>query len=82
MAHLVECTSIELLKSVGVDYDEVKEEIQYEIEKWFECVDFEFVIEKLLDREILPEGCLEELKVYDEIYEMIEEEVGNIFFKK
>ena len=82
MTHLAEYTSIELLKSFGADYDEVKEEIQYEIRRWFECVDFEFIIEKLEDRGTISEEALNESKVWDEIWEMIEEEVANIFFKK
>ncbi|MCK5343696.1 MAG: hypothetical protein KAR20_09840 [Candidatus Heimdallarchaeota archaeon] len=71
-----------MLKDLGVDIDEVKEEIRYEIERWFECVDFDFVIERLTDKEVLPENAFDELKVYDEVYSLIEEEVGNILFKK
>ena len=74
--------TIEILQEVGIDYDEAKDEIQYEIQRWFECVDFEFIIERLEEREIFPENALDEGKVYDEIYEMIEEEVGNIFINR
>ena len=75
-------SSIETLEEVGIDFDELQEEIQYEIKRWFECVDFEFVIERLEDREIIPQDALDKRSVYDEVYEMIEEEVGKVFFKK
>ena len=73
-------STIEILEEVGLDYDEVKDEVQYEIKRWFECVDFEFVIQRLVDREIISEDAIEEGKVYDEIYEIIEEGVGKILF--
>ena len=78
----MQSTSIEIFESAGIDFDALQEEVQYEIQNWFEHVDFEFIIGRLLDKEILPEGSLEELKVYDEVYEVIEEEVGKIFRKE
>ena len=75
-------STIEILENVGVDFDELQEEIQYEIKRWFECVDFEFVIDRLEEREIIPQDALDEEKVWDEVYSMIEEEVGKVMLKK
>lgn len=71
-----------MLEDFGIDRDELREAIQDEINWWFESVDFEFVFEKLMDREVIDDTATDNVKLYDDIYEVIEEEVGNIFFKK
>ena len=65
-----------------IDVDEVREEIQDELRKWFECVDFEFVIEKLIDRGLINSERMyngKDYKFYDSVYELIEEEMSKFF---
>ena len=71
-----------MLEDFGIDVDELREEVQHEINRWFESVDFDFVFERLMDREVIDEMATENVKLYDDIYEVIEEEVSKIFYKR
>ena len=59
--------------------NELKEEMKKVLGDWWEEVDFNFVIERLIDYGIIEEVNMNDNNAYDDIYEILFEAIREMF---
>ena len=59
--------------------NELKTAMKYELNEWWEEVDFNFVIENLINNGVIEEVNMDDANAYDDIYEVLSEAIRESF---
>ena len=59
--------------------NELKTAMKYELNEWWEEVDFNFVIENLINNGVIEEVNMDDANAYDDIYEALSEAIRESF---